>query len=130
MDTKIIITAQYTDVAVKLVDIETNKCIRFVFINDGTTYTVRHIPEGKYYLKIAYGNDWSVLEGHAKCSGHFTSHAMYKKDENVYDFNKTYNQNGQTEIPYYTLKLYTTYTRENYDYNSSTNSISEDDFNN
>ncbi len=130
LGTKIIITAQNTDAAVKLIDFETNKCIRFVFINDGTTYTVRHIPEGKYYLIIAYGNDWSVLEGHTECSGHFTSHVSYKKDDDIYDFNRTYNQNGDPEIPYYNLILYTTYTTEHSYNNSSTNSISEDDFNN
>lgn len=128
--TKLIISAELTDVAVKLFDYETDRCIRFVFINDGATYTVKNIPEGKYYLKIAYGNDWSVKEGDPICKGRFTSHASFKKDYDTYDFNIKRYANGNTSTPYYTLKLYRTYSSEN-SYNSSTgNSISETDFNN
>lgn len=128
--TKLIISAEFTDVAVKLFDYETDRCIRFVFINDGATYTVKNIPEGKYYLKIAYGNDWSVKEGDPICKGRFTSHASFKKDYDIYDFNIKRLANGNTSTPYYTLKLYRTYSSEN-SYNSSTgNSISETDFNN
>lgn len=128
--TKLIISAELTDVAVKLFDYETDRCIRFVFINDGATYTVKNIPEGKYYLKIAYGNDWSVKEGDPICKGRFTSHASFKKDSDTYDFNIKRYANGNTSTPYYTLKLYRTYSSEN-SYTSSTGiSISETDFNN
>ncbi|MEO7048382.1 MAG: hypothetical protein ABI091_23995, partial [Ferruginibacter sp.] len=61
--TRLIISAEMTDIALKIIDYETNRCIRFVFVNDGTTYIAKGIPEGKYYLKIAYGNDWVVKEG-------------------------------------------------------------------
>lgn len=128
--TKLIISAELTDAALKICDYETNKCIRFVFINDGTTYTVRNIPEGKYYLKIAYGNDWSVKEGDPICRGHFTSHASYKKDYDIYDFNKKHYDNGDISTPYYTLKLYRTYSLENSESSSTPNTISENDFNN
>lgn len=130
ISTKLIISAQMTDVAVKIIDYETNKCIRFVFVNDGTTYTVKGIPEGKYYLKIAYGNDWEVKDGDPICKGHFASHSSYKKDYSIYDFNKVYYDDGRVSIPYYTLKLYRTYTTDNFESNSAGNSISETDFNN
>lgn len=128
INNKLIITAQLTDAVVKILDYETDKCIRCVFINDGTTYTAKNIPEGKYYLKIAYGNDWSVKEGDPVCKGHFASHALYKKDEDLYDFNKKHYDDGRVSIPYYTLKLYTTYSSDNTDRSSSPNSISENDF--
>lgn len=130
LSTKLIISAQMTDVAVKIVNFETDRCIRIVFVNDGTTYTAKGIPEGKYYLKIAYGNDWKVKEGDPICKGHFTSHASYKKDHSNYDFNKIYHDDGRVSIPYYTLKLYRTYTSDNLENNSAGNSISETDFNN
>jgi hypothetical protein len=130
ISTKLIISAQMTDVAVKIMNYETNRCIRFVFVNDGTSYTTKAIPEGKYYLKFAYGNDWQVKEGEPVCKGRFTSHTSYKKDYSVYDFNKIYQSDGRVSIPYYTLKLYRTYTSDNSESNSAGNSISETDFNN
>ena len=128
--TKLIISAQMTDVAIKIVNYKTDRCIRIVFVNDGSTYTAKAIPEGKYYLKIAYGNDWKVKEGDPICKGRFTSHVSYKKDYSIYDFNKIYKNNGRVSIPYYTLKLYRTYTTDNSESNSVGNSISETDFNN
>lgn len=128
IDNKLIITAELTDAAVKIFNYETDKCIRFIFINNGTTYTVKNIPEGKYYLKIAYGSDWSVKNGDPICKGHFTSHALYKRDDELYDFNKVYYADGKVSIPYYTLKLYTTYSLDNTDESSSQNQISENDF--
>src|SRR5690606_20516095 len=46
-----------TDVAVKVMNLQTEICVRYVFINSGSTYEVRNIPKGIYYLKIAYGKD-------------------------------------------------------------------------
>jgi len=130
INTRLIISTELTDAAVKIFDYQTDKCIRFVFINDETTYTVKNIPEGRYYLKIAYGNDWSVKEGEPICSGHFSSHASYKRDNSIYDFNRTISDDGRVSIPYYTLKLYRTYTTDYSVDNTVGNSISETDFNN
>jgi hypothetical protein len=130
ISTKLIISTELTDIALKIFDYSTDNCIRFVFINSGTTYTVKNIPEGNYYLKIAYGNDWSVKQGESICKGHFLSHATYKKDNNLYDFNKIYKGDGRVSIPYYTLRLYRTFTTDNTEDNSAGNSISETDFNN
>ncbi|MDE3236438.1 MAG: hypothetical protein KGO81_10825 [Bacteroidota bacterium] len=130
ISTRLIITAELTDVAVKLYDYETDRCIRYVFVNDGSTYTMKNIPEGRYYLKIAYGNDWEVKEGDPICKGRFATHSSFKKDLSVYDFNKTYYDDGRVSVPYYTLKLYRTYTTNTYDDNSAGSSISESDFNN
>jgi|GEM_PF-1729773 len=127
---KLIITTESTDAAVKIINFESSKCIRFVFINSGTTYAVKNIPEGKYYLKIAYGTNWEVKEDDPICRGHFASNALYKKDNDIYDFNKIHYDDGRVSIPYYTLKLYTTYTLNNSDNSNQPNAISEDDFSN
>jgi hypothetical protein len=34
-----------TDVAIKVMNLETDKCIRYVFINSGSTYKIKNIPE-------------------------------------------------------------------------------------
>ena len=47
-----------TDVVIKLMNLETDKCVRYIFINRNTSYAIRNIPEGQYYLKIAYGKNW------------------------------------------------------------------------
>ena len=127
LKTRLIVTAQSTDIALKLINQKTDKCIRFVFLNEGATYTINNIPEGLYYLKIAYGNDWEVKDGDPTCKGHFTSNVSYKKDMDVYNFYRKTYEDGSISTPYYTLKLYTIYTK---DYSNPENSISEDEFNN
>jgi hypothetical protein len=129
IDNKLIITAEMTDAAVKIIDNETGKCIRFVFIKDGTTYVARNIPEGRYYLKIAYGHDWFVRDGDPSCLGHFTDRPSFKRDDDLYNFNKQVDFNGNVSIPYYTLKLYRTYSSDYSTQDQSGNSISEQDFN-
>lgn len=47
-------------VAVKIMSLKEHKCIRYIFVPEGQTVTVNEIPQGKYYLKLAYGNDWMV----------------------------------------------------------------------
>jgi hypothetical protein len=130
IDNKLIISAEMTDAAVKIVNYETDKCIRFVFVKNGTTYIARHIPEGKYYLKIAYGYNWSVRNDDPTCMGHFSDKPSYKKDLDLYDFNKKYEYDGTVSIPYYTLKLYRTYTTGYSVDAESGNSISEQEFKN
>lgn len=125
---KLVITSISSDVAVKLVDFYTDKCIRFVFIIKGTTYTVRHIPEGKYYVKIAYGEDWAVKADDPKCEGHFLSDVYFKKGEDVLDFNMTPTANGY-EVPSYSLQL-STYVSNGNSSTFSTNTITQNDFEN
>jgi len=125
-----------TDAVVKLIDLETDKCIRYSYIRSDDTYTMRHIPQGKYYVKIAYGKDWRQKITDDKCKGKFIMNALYKKGSEILDFNKIYEGvktvDGESyrnySIPSYSLKL------EVVDVDTSshfqTNAISEDDFNN
>ncbi len=93
-----------TDVSIKLMNIKTDKCVRFVFINSNTSYKITHIPEDKYYLKIAYGKNWLSKILNEQCIGKFIRNPMYKKGEDVLDFNNQYNTNGYS-IPSYRLSL-------------------------
>jgi hypothetical protein len=76
-----------SDVVVKLINALTGKCIRYVFIRAGDTYNIRHIPEGVYYTKIAYGKDWRQKVINNRCKGKFVDSPLYKVGEERLDFN-------------------------------------------
>lgn len=75
-------------VAVKIVDASTNKCIRYAVVPENSTTTVTQIPQGRYYLKLAYGKDWMELETDSITIGKFTRNAFYEKSKETYDFGK------------------------------------------
>ena len=125
----------HTDVALKLISFSTGKCIRYVFIRSGDVYNIKNIPQGKYYLKIAYGKDWRQKIINGKCVGKFVSNALYKKGDEILDFNKVY-EGIQTEdnnsyksykVPSYSLKLDVSDT--DFSDKFETDIISEDEFN-
>src|ERR1035438_6868929 len=37
-----------TEVVIRLIDNKTDQCIRMAFVNEGETYDIKFIPEGKY----------------------------------------------------------------------------------
>lgn len=128
LNNKLVISVSMSDAAVKLVSQTTNRCIRFVFIKNGTTYTLKNIPEGLYYLKIAYGENWSVKTGDLVCKGHFTSNALYKRGDEILNYNIIRTTDGY-RIPSFSLSLSTTYTDDNSE-RFNTNQISSTDFSN
>uniref|UniRef100_UPI0039A54A48 hypothetical protein n=1 Tax=Ornithobacterium rhinotracheale TaxID=28251 RepID=UPI0039A54A48 len=115
-----------TDVVVKLMNMKNDKCIRYVYINSGTTYSINNIPEGKYYLKIAYGKNWSSKVENGKCIGKFLTNPLYKKGDDVLDYNIQYTATGYS-IPSYNLQLDVVSTNMYNSFNSS--NISEESFN-
>lgn len=77
------------DVAVKIVDAVTDKCIRYVFVLENSTENIQMIPQGKYYLKLAYGKDWMEYDnGDGTISGKFTRNVSYDKSVDIFDFGK------------------------------------------
>ena len=127
LDNKLMISCgSNADVAVKMIDYATGKSIRYVYINKNSTYTIRNIPEGKYYLKIAYGGDWGVKEGESNCEGRFTTNALYKKGDEVLDYNLIKSGDGY-QIPSFTLKLDVVLTEDKMD-KFNTNYINENEF--
>jgi hypothetical protein len=93
-----------TDAAIKVMNIENDRCIRYVFINRGSTYRIRNIPEGRYYLKIAYGKDWFSKAIDGKCIGRFLQNPMYEKGDDTMDFNLQQLADGYN-VPSFQLKL-------------------------
>lgn len=116
------------DIAVKLINYITDKSIRYVYIHKNTTYTIWNIPEGKYYLKIAYGSDWGVKAGESNCEGRFTSKAVFEKGEEILDYNLVNHADGTYEVPSFSLKLNVIYRTNDDSKTFNTNNISENDF--
>jgi hypothetical protein len=116
-----------TDVAIKIMDIVSNNCIRYVYVNHGTKFRVKRIPEGIYRLKIAYGKNWMSKVENGKCIGRFLRNEYYKSGAQTFDFNVKYNEDGSYNIPTWTLKLDVQKSLLKDEYNST--SISEEEFN-
>ena len=115
------------DVAVKMIDYATEKSIRYVYIRKNSTYTIKNIPEGRYYLKIAYGSDWGIKEGESICEGRFTSNTLYKKGDEILDYNIIYSRDGGYQIPSFSLKLDVVFTDDNMN-KFETDNINENEF--
>lgn len=115
-----------TDVSIKIMNMNTEKCIRYVFVNSGTTYSIDNIPEGKYNLKIAYGKDWLSKVENGQCVGKFIKNPLYEKGEDILDFNIKRESNGRS-IPSYQLSLDVVSSGISNSFNSQ--NISESEFN-
>lgn len=93
-----------TDVVIKLMDLKTDLCARYVFINSNSSFRISNIPEGQYYLKIAYGKRWFSKISEGICIGKFTSNALYEKAEETLDFRLIQEPDGYS-IPSYEVSL-------------------------
>lgn len=116
-----------TDVVVKLMNVKSEKCIRYVFINSGSSYQIRNIPQGVYYLKIAYGKEWLSKIENNQCVGKFIRNPMYEKGEDIMDFTIQKTYDGYS-IPSFRLSL--DVISSNLSNSFSSHNISETDFNN
>lgn len=78
-----------TDVVVKLMKegYYEDDCIRIVYVRNGDTYEIKNIPEGRYYLKIAYGKDYRKKIVDNICYVKFMKNAQYEKGIEILDFN-------------------------------------------
>jgi hypothetical protein len=79
-----------TDVVLKLIEIGNtiDQCIRVVYVRSGDTYEIKNIPEGRYYLKIAYGKDFRQKKVDNQCLIKFLKNAQYEKGVEILDFYK------------------------------------------
>lgn len=85
------------NVAVKIMELGTDKCIRYVYVAENTTTTVQEIPQGVYYLKLAYGYDWMAKETNDGKQGKFTRNVLYERSQDTFDFGT---KNSREEINY------------------------------
>lgn len=111
------------DVAVKIMDAANDKCIRYVFVPENSSETIQMIPQGKYYLKLAYGNDWMEYDnGDGTLSGKFTRNVSYDRSVDIFDFGK---KNSSSVVSYVLqINIENSQLQNNFD----TVAISESDF--
>jgi hypothetical protein len=98
-----------------------------VYIRSNETFYLKNVPEGRYYLKIAYGKDWRQSIVNNQCIGKFIKNVQYEKGEEVLDFNLQKTYNG-VNVPYFELSLNvitTQYKKDSY----NADNISEKEFN-
>ncbi len=82
------------DVAIKIVDAATDQCIRYVFVPENSSINIQMIPQGKYYLKLAYGKYWMEYDnGDGTISAKFTKNVTYDKSVDIFDFGKKNSSN-------------------------------------
>lgn len=79
------------DVVLKLCDKRTDECIRMIFVNAGSTYTLRNIPEGEYYFKQGTGKDLRKrTDKNGNCLIVFAEHGIYQKSVTSFEFRRVY----------------------------------------
>jgi uncharacterized protein YgiM (DUF1202 family) len=136
LDNKLIVHVGYNyDVVVKVMTFS-NECIRIAYIKSGDTYSITHIPEGNYYLKLAYGKDYRKSIEDGQCKVRFLRDATYKKSGENLDFYKVRKEDSvegensykNWEVPSYELSLNIEYVKGGFS-NFNSNKISEGEFN-
>ena len=110
-------------VAIKIMDVASGKCIRYVYVPENETVTVTEIPQGQYFLKLAYGKDWMIHNTDSIIDGKFTKKAFYEKSTNLYNFG----EKNTGDFVTYSLKI--NVIDDTSDNNFTTVSISENEFN-
>ena len=120
----------HTDVVVKLMRKNQNDvdiCIRIVFIRSNQSFNIINIPEGNYYLKIAYGKNWRQKIVDNQCFGKFMNNAHYEIGKQKLNYNLIHKDNSTT-VPSFELLLDVIQTKTKKS-NFNTSNISEEIFN-
>jgi hypothetical protein len=89
------------NVAIKIMDAQSDKCIRYVYVPENTSITINQVPQGMYYLKLAYGQDWMEHIDGNQIVGKFTRNVVYEKSVDVFDFGKK----NSDQLVNYTLSI-------------------------
>lgn len=118
-----------SDVVLKLVQKrpEGDVCIRTVFIESSDFVLIRNIPEGKYYLKIAFGENWQQKTIDGECYGVFTENARYEIGKQQLNY-KVIQFSDRVDIPSYSLSLGVK-AKEDAPSSFTSFTISQDEFN-
>ncbi len=105
-----------------------DELVRVTYINSNTTQFIRNVPEGEYFLKIAYGKDWRETVKAGKKFGTFTQNALYERSQQILDFNTVKTSKG-INVPSYNLTLDLLPSGGGYKTGSDEENISDDEFN-
>ena len=98
-----------SDDAVVLLCTLGDRVIRNVFIEQGSTYTLRQIPEGRYIVKIMYGKSWNKEKdnGLSFPKGGFMKNVSFSKTEedDLFDYTFERSYDG-INYPTYSITLH------------------------
>jgi uncharacterized protein YraI len=115
-----------TDVVIKIMRLVDDECIRIAYIGSKNSFSMTNIPEGRYYLKIAYGKELKQDKNEEDCVIKFSKQALYEKGTDILDFNRERTYNGYS-LPCFELSLDVISSSPQNGFNSKT--INEDEFN-
>lgn len=113
-----------SNLALKIIDISKNKCIRYIYLQANSVFTISQIPQGKYKLFIAYGKNWMVQKHNNKTIGKFADDVLYEQSIDMFDFGKK----NSNEVVNYVLTINVNSQDNIHATNFNTKEISEDDF--
>jgi len=137
MDNELLIHVGNTaDAIVKLMSYS-GSCIRIAYIKAGDSYSMKNIPEGTYYLRIAYGKDFRKNISNGQCIVKFLVDPSYKEGSSTLDYRKvkkpnTYINGHEYEnwtLPSFELSLNVEYGNDDGFNTLKSSKISEDQFN-
>jgi hypothetical protein len=138
IDNELLVEVGYTaDVVVKMMEFSGN-CIRIAYIKSGDSFKIKNIPEGRYYLKIAYGKDLRKYTKDYQCIVKFLRNPSYEKGTEILDFYKIRKPNTiegdyeytNWEVPSFRLSLNIEYSKGSMRGNTfHSQDISETEFN-
>ena len=125
-----------TDAVVKLMSYY-GPAIRIAYIKAGDSYSMKNIPEGTYYLKIAYGKDFRKYTSNGMCVVKFLVDPSYKEGSSTLDYRKVKKPNTIEDgkeyenwsLPSFELSLNVEYGKDDGFNSLKSNKISEDQFN-
>lgn len=80
-------------VVVKLIEVNTQKCVRYIFVDKGQTYETKNIPLGSYEVKFAVGNKWEH-SAKKKCKLRFVDKSFFMQLSKDLSFKKTKTKDG------------------------------------
>ncbi len=91
------------EIIVNIISTTRKKQIRSVYLEKKSIYYIENIPEGKYEIHIAYGNEYAEKSVNGKCIGYFKNE-IAKEINNILDFSVDRTDLG-VHIPSYNLIL-------------------------
>ncbi len=90
------------EIIVEIVSLESSKIIRTIHMTRNQVYFIRNIPEGKYKLHLAYGDDYAEKTVAGECKGYFKDEKDTEIDKNTLDFTTIKTEKG-LNVPSYNM---------------------------
>lgn len=90
-----------SDCLVKIIDCQTNKCIREALVTNGSSVIISQIPQKRIYLKLAFGRTLMEKRSDYVTECKFTSDVSYEKSATVFDFGTK----NSPDVINYTLEI-------------------------